>query len=297
MPRPQEAPPLTALVLGGGGPVGAAWTSALVHRLEAAGLPLSGSGVVVGTSAGSIVGAWLTMEPAGLATVPAKMRERAAWHAGNVAAGRGDRTLFQSLAQDTSEGPERARRIGRAAIAAVPVISEAQADELWSWALPAGEWPRRLRITAVSTDTGLARGWSPADGISVAVAVACSSAAPGVAPPVRVAGSTWVDGGVRSGTNADLAVDPRWHDGSAVEPGRVLVVAPMPSADLARQEAFLAGRGHRVRVITADPFYEQPQDLLDARFIDVAAEAGARQADGLLDGLLKWWHEPARRFG
>ncbi|MFF4600062.1 hypothetical protein [Amycolatopsis sp. NPDC001319] len=113
MSRSHEAPPPTALVLGGGGPVGAAWMSALVHRLETAGLPLSGSGVVVGTSAGSIVGAWLTMEPAGLTAVPAKMRERAAWRARNVAAGQGDRALFQSLAQDTSEGPERARRIGR----------------------------------------------------------------------------------------------------------------------------------------------------------------------------------------
>ncbi|MEV6902184.1 patatin-like phospholipase family protein [Amycolatopsis sp. NPDC051372] len=291
MPGPREILPLTALVLGGGGPVGAAWTSALVHRLEAAGLPLSESGVVVGTSAGSIVGAWLTMEPAGLTRVPAKMRERAAWHAGNAAAGRGDRTLFQSLAQDTSDGSERARRIGQAAIAAVPPISEAQADELWSWALPAGEWPRRLRITAVSTDTGLARGWSPADGISVGVAVACSSAAPGVAPPVSVAGSTWIDGGVRSGTNADLAVDTQWHDGGAVDPGRVLVVAPMRSANLAREEAFLIERGYRVRVITADPFYEKPHDLLDPRFVDVGAEAGARQADGLAEDLLKWWKE------
>ncbi|MEW2507786.1 patatin-like phospholipase family protein [Amycolatopsis sp. NPDC047767] len=176
----------------------------------------------------------------------------------------------------------------------MPPISAEQADELWSWALPAGPWPRRLRITAVSTDTGLARGWSTADGISVAVPVACSSAAPGVAPPVRVAGATWVDGGVRSGTNADLAVDPQWHEGGAAEPGRVLVVAPMPSANLAREEAFLTARGHRVRVITADPFYEKPHDLVDARFIDVGAEAGARQADGLSDDLLTWWHEPAR---
>ncbi|MEU4673558.1 patatin-like phospholipase family protein [Amycolatopsis sp. NPDC023774] len=176
----------------------------------------------------------------------------------------------------------------------MPPISDAQADELRSWALPAGQWPSRLRITAVSTDTGLARGWSPADGISVAVAVACSSAAPGVAPPVHVAGSTWVDGGVRSGTNADLALDPQWHDGGAVEPGRVLVVAPIPSADLAREEALLTERGHRVRVITADPFYEKPHDLLDAGFIEVGAEAGASQADGLVDDLVTWWNEPVR---
>ncbi|MET7992727.1 patatin-like phospholipase family protein [Amycolatopsis sp. NPDC005232] len=291
MPRTGEILPLTALVLGGGGPVGAAWTSALVYRLETAGLPLSESGVVEGTSAGSVVGAWLTMDPAGLTTVPAMMRERAAWHAGNAAAGRGDRSLFRRLAQDTSKGPERARRIGQAAIAEVPPVSETEADAMWTRALPSGEWPPRLRITAVNTETGLARGWSPADGVSVAVAVACSTAAPGVAPPVSVAGVAWVDGGVRSGTNADLAVDPEWHDGRTLEPGRVLVVAPMASADLAREEAALAERGHRVRVITADPFYERPHDLLDPQFVELGAEAGARQADGLAEDLLKWWNE------
>src|SRR4051794_28019767 len=71
----------SALVLGGGGPVGASWLAALLHELVAAGLPLAASDVVLGTSAGSVVGSWLTIQPDGLATVPALMRARAEWHA------------------------------------------------------------------------------------------------------------------------------------------------------------------------------------------------------------------------
>jgi hypothetical protein len=55
--------PLNALVLGGGGPVGAAWLSAALNELAAAGLPPAESGVVLGTSAGAVSDAWLTMDP------------------------------------------------------------------------------------------------------------------------------------------------------------------------------------------------------------------------------------------
>lgn len=71
----------------------------------------------------------------------------------------------------------------------------------------------------------------------------------------------------------------------------MLVVAPMATDDLKREEAILVGRGYRVHVIVAQPFYQTPTDLLDPRFIDIAADAGASQArDGTAD-LLTWWQE------
>jgi NTE family protein len=73
---------MNARVLGGGGPVGATWTEALLAGLRSAGLPLAGSDVVVGTSAGAVVGAWLTIQPDGLPELPERMRARAQWHAG-----------------------------------------------------------------------------------------------------------------------------------------------------------------------------------------------------------------------
>ncbi len=49
-----------ALVLGGGGITGIAWETGLLHGLAEAGIDLADADRVVGTSAGSVVGAQLT---------------------------------------------------------------------------------------------------------------------------------------------------------------------------------------------------------------------------------------------
>lgn len=48
-----------ALVLGGGGPVGTAWTAGLLAGLNRAGTNLAIADRIIGTSAGAIVGAAL----------------------------------------------------------------------------------------------------------------------------------------------------------------------------------------------------------------------------------------------
>src|ERR1700691_2639059 len=50
-----------ALVLGGGGPVGVAWESGLLAGLAESGVDLSSADFIVGTSAGSFVGAQLAL--------------------------------------------------------------------------------------------------------------------------------------------------------------------------------------------------------------------------------------------
>jgi len=50
-----------ALALGGGGPVGIAWESGLIAGLAESGIDLSGADFIVGTSAGSVVGAQIAM--------------------------------------------------------------------------------------------------------------------------------------------------------------------------------------------------------------------------------------------
>jgi NTE family protein len=294
MNRKRETPRSTvnAVVLGGCGPVGAAWTSALLHGLRSADIPLAECDVVQGTSAGAVVAAWLTMRPDNLPALPERMRERAAWHAENAKAGRGDHQLLRRMTEGHADDREAARSIGQAAIAAIPPISADQAEALWKSSVPEGPWPAALGVVAVNAGTGTAHVWSAKDDIPLAIAVSSSTAAPGAAPPVAVADAVWVDGGVRTATNADLLVDAeegpdRAADGAG--PGRVLIVAPLPADDLAREEAVLVGRGHRVRVIVADPFYDKPTDLLDPRFIDIATAAGARQAHELTADLTAWW--------
>ena len=50
----------SALVLGGGGITGIAWELGILHGLAEAGVDLSDADTVVGTSAGSVVGAQVT---------------------------------------------------------------------------------------------------------------------------------------------------------------------------------------------------------------------------------------------
>jgi len=50
-----------ALVLGGGGPVGIAWEAGMIAGLAEAGIDLAAADFILGTSAGSVVGAQLAM--------------------------------------------------------------------------------------------------------------------------------------------------------------------------------------------------------------------------------------------
>jgi NTE family protein len=83
--------------------------------------------------------------------------------------------------------------------------------------LPAEEWPgRRVLIPAVDAESGAIAVFSRESGVPLLDAVAASCAVPGVWPPVAVDGRCYIDGGVRSMTNADLAAGA----------DRVLIIVP-----------------------------------------------------------------------
>ena len=78
-------------------------------------------------------------------------------------------------------------------------------------------WPdRHLLIPAVDALSGELRVFARDSGVELIDAVTASCAVPGVWPPVTIDGRRYVDGGARSGTNADLAVG---ND-------RILVITP-----------------------------------------------------------------------
>lgn len=288
MSENSQSAPAKALVLGGGGPVGACWEATLLRELGAAGFSAAECDLVMGTSAGALVGAWLTMRPHGLAGLPDLMRERAAWHAERAANGRSDRDkLARLLSKKPGAGGPSMSTLAQAAVQAEPPLSAVEATDLWKFGSPQGSWPRNLAMASVDVNTGQARTWSAGDHLPVALGIACSTAAPGVAPAVDVAGAVWIDGGVRSATNADLAVDAgdRLRRG-----GKVLIVACRPADDIAREEAILTEHGYDVRVLVSEPYYQQPSDLIDSRFIDAAIQAGTHQAREVAEDLKKWWH-------
>jgi len=62
-----------------------------------------------------------------------------------------------------------------------------------------------VRVVAVDATTGERVVFDRASGVDLTDAVAASCAVPGVWPPVTIGDTRYVDGGVHSGSNADVA--------------------------------------------------------------------------------------------
>ncbi|WP_432831720.1 patatin-like phospholipase family protein [Dactylosporangium sp. CA-092794] len=193
----------TALVLGAGGITGVAWQLGILVGLHDRGLDLGRADLILGTSAGAMTGALIAAfgDPRAAAAIEAPLGPgdppiTADWNRGAIAFG---------LLQDASLDPaEMRRRIG-----AIALEAEVGPPEPWLAAfgrrLPIETWPARLVVTAVDAATGDPVAWDEDSGVPLVPAVTASCAVPCIFPPIPVNGSRFMDGGVRSRTNADLA--------------------------------------------------------------------------------------------
>ncbi|WP_280383399.1 patatin-like phospholipase family protein [Nocardia wallacei] len=191
----------SALVLGGGGPVGIAWMAGLAIGLREAGIELGRADRFVGTSAGSIVGtvlagdgdlARLLSPPPTGAPPPQVDQARLA-------------EIFAILGRPALDPMQARRRVGELALAAQ---AGDPADHVARMSALVGpvSWPSRdLVVTSVDAESGELRAWTREDVASLPQALAASTAVPGVFPPIPIDGRYYLDGGVRSSINADLA--------------------------------------------------------------------------------------------
>jgi NTE family protein len=206
---------MRALVLGGGGPVGEAWESGVILGLHDKGLDLSSADVILGTSAGAIVGARVAGKMATVEFIQAALAPADAPPPGQPmrAASSGPRPDFSFLAdklQEMATGkghPQSIRaEIGRWAIEAHPVVTESDFVASYERRFPKRGWPAHAyECVSVDAGDGSIRVWNESSGVALAEAVASSCALPGVFAPVAIDGHSYMDGGVRSATNADLA--------------------------------------------------------------------------------------------
>ncbi|MGI5248075.1 patatin-like phospholipase family protein [Actinacidiphila glaucinigra] len=213
-----------ALVLGGGGIAGIAWTTGLLTGLAEAGGDVSKAGTVIGTSAGATVAAQLG-SGLGLPELYARQtdsRMQAAEIMGDVDLETFGRNLEAAL-EGADSFPEVRRALGRFALAA-DTVPEAARRAVIASRLPVHDWPTdmTLKLVAVDTGSGATRVFDNASGVSLVDAVHASCAVPGLWPPVTIGGHRYVDGAVRSNTSADLATGA----------SRVLVVAPLGQREL-----------------------------------------------------------------
>jgi NTE family protein len=234
-----------ALVLGGGGHTGIAWELGMLAGLAEHGVNLAGADVIVGTSAGSIVGADLRSGQSLTTLYEAQLAPPEGEIAARMSAGT---LLGYAWAMLSTRDPVRARqKVGRLALAA-RTEPEAERRKIIEGRLPGFDRPAAdLRITAVDAQTGELAVFDAASGVSLVDAVGASCAVPGVWPPVTIGSRRYIDGGMRSPANADLAAGYL----------RVAVIAPLTRGfghitRVARQVAGLTRSGAVVTVIEPD---------------------------------------------
>jgi NTE family protein len=205
-----------ALVLGGGGPVGIAWESGLVAGLAQAGVDLGTADFTMGTSAGSFVGARLALGADRKTFADPILADHIGGEERRPSGGGGgsppDLSKLMTLmgeAQGGTRNPAEVRaEIGAFALGAA-TMSEDEFIATFGRAFasqPVDAWPERgFACTAVDALTGAFQLWTAQSGVGVARAVASSCSVPGIYPPVTLSGRRYIDGGMRSATNADMA--------------------------------------------------------------------------------------------
>ncbi len=262
-----------ALVLGGGGVTGIAWELGVLAGLAELGVDLTDADLVVGTSAGSVVGVGVRSQT-GLADL---YQAQLAPPTGEIAAKMGRGVLVRYLlAMVLSRDPVRAgKRFGALALRA-KTVSEAERRKVFETRLAGREWPARLlKVTAVDAASGAFTVFDATSGVELIDAVGASCAVPGVWPPVSIDGHRYIDGGMRSATNADLASGYR----------RVVIIAPLPrgfgvmASAPSQMRALIAG-GSRAVLIEPDAaaLAAIGNNLLDPARRAAAARAGYAQA-------------------
>lgn len=258
------------LVLGGGGVLGEAWLRACLAGVEAeTGWDLRACDAFVGTSAGSIVAAALAAgrrpetapdlpaaprtAPRGgsrLPLVPGPVRKAVEGSLGAFVP-----AVNAGMAPAGAAVRAAALRRGPRATREIPQL-RAALERM------AGTFDGRLRVTAVDAETGkrVVFGAPGAPEADVTDAVLASCAVPWMFRPVTIGGRAYVDGGVWSAANLDVApvgrgthvlcLNPTASPRLAVD--RLGAVRALARTSAAAEALALKRRGARVRVVAPD---------------------------------------------
>jgi len=252
-----------ALVLGGGGVGGIAWITGLLAGLTEVSQNVTEPDVIVGTSAGATVAAQLGRD-LGIGELYARQVEPEL-QTPEIAV---DVDLERFVAEiaavmrDASTITEMRRAVGSFALDAA-TVPEPERRAVIASRLPSHQWPTRaLRLVAVDAESGEPRVFDNASGVSIIDAVTASCAVPGVWPPATIDGRRYMDGGVRSGANADYAAGA----------SRVRVIVPMGNAELFPSEKPLAEAVDELRAGGAEVVIIEPDEVSRAAISAVAPE-------------------------
>jgi NTE family protein len=281
-------PPLLnnrALVLGGGGVTGIAWTTGLLFGLHEQGVDVLRAHRLIGTSAGATVGAQIT------SGVPfSDLFQRQADPARQCRELNPQPQQLQALAatllplMNITDGAERIRRIAEVALAS-ETVEERERRAVIEDRLPSHRWPEQsFSVVAVDTQSYQTTLFDRHSDANLVDAVAASCAVPGIWPAVTIMGRRYMDGGVRSPDNADLATDCTV----------VLVLSPVGlrgNHGLEAQVATLQRNGAAVHVIEPDAASRIAigQNPFDLQMRAPTARAGHLQGCALGKDIAAFW--------
>jgi NTE family protein len=272
-----------ALVIGGGGIVGLAWGLGWLDANVKYGPDLAEADLVVGTSAGALAGV----------TVGEADRRGLGRTLKLVPIG-GARTSLEELPEATRlfvESQDAEPATVRAIGAAARTESTRSALE-WKTILKlAGgrrlaQWPESLRVIVTSVDSGERRVLAAGD-CSLVDACAASAAVPGVLPPIALGGADFMDGGIASGTNADVATGARRV--VVVPLYRPVVEGPYCGRPerIDEEVAVIAAAGGSAHVVVPEAMPEG--GMMDRALVDAAYAAGFQQGKAEGDALRSFW--------
>lgn len=273
-----------ALVLAGGGPAGIAWESGYLLGLRDEGVDVRDADTVIGTSAGSVVGAHLRLGFDDETSMAMITETPAIQGMGRLGASDALRYAVAQLAPEA--------RVGRAILGRAALHAHTMPEDAWirtvGERLIGQSWPeQRLLITAVDALGGTSVVFTAESGVPIERAVAASCTVPGLFPPVDVGGRRYIDGGMRSIANVDLAGGHR----------RVLCLAPFPIAPHVRDWPLrqLRGLGPAVRTHLAAPDARARRAMganpFDMRRTRAAFEAGRAQGVLAASRVARAWHD------
>ena len=142
-------------------------------------------------------------------------------------------------------------------------------------------------VVAVDAHTGELAAFDRDSGVDLVDAVTASTALPGLTATHSINGTRYINGGVRSAENADLAsgysnvvvLSPFGGRSGTLPPGQFEGLRRLPGADLESQVEGLRKQGSRVEVITpdADSLAAMGTNQMDPATRIPAARAGFAQ--------------------
>ncbi len=288
--------PTFALVLGGGGLLGAAWEAGLIAGIAEEEAGITRADRLIGTSSGAIIGLQIALGRApgdifqGQIAMAEDYIKQNPVRPESSPSPAGQPPIIQEILKAALEGDvprELLAKIGRIALEAPALPEEPFVAQFQPLLKPGERWPDRFVCIALDVEDGTLAVWDKDSRVDPVRAIAASAAAPFVVTPIQIHGHRYMDAGLRSTTNADIA---KGFD-------RVVIVAPsaafMPELKIPakREVAMIEQAGGKAILITPDKYSTEamgfnPMDAARSGAVARTAFKQGKEESGAIKELL-----------